>query len=104
MEHQYIKPNNNQVEDFLEIVSLFVASTDRYTTSFRTEIHYENEGNNKFRDYPTLNITIHQEDSKLLVYIGSTPKYPNMYKYQFSKDQNEYKNIFKQHLKKIRYM
>jgi hypothetical protein len=104
MEHQYVKPKNEDVEDFLDIVSLFIASTDQYTTSFRNEIHYENEGDNKFRDYPTLNITIDQENCKLVVYIGSNMKYPNMMKYEFNTNDIEYVEIFKRHLKKIRFL
>ncbi|MDQ0418848.1 hypothetical protein J2Z48_003053 [Croceifilum oryzae] len=34
MEHEYIKPNQEQVEDFIDIVLLFLASTNQYIYKF----------------------------------------------------------------------
>lgn len=43
MEHEYIKPNEEQVEDFIDVVSLFIASTDKFVSSPRDEVIYTND-------------------------------------------------------------
>lgn len=47
LEHQFIKPNKDEVEDFLDISMLFVASTEIYTLSFPKRIQLRNEKNQK---------------------------------------------------------
>lgn len=42
LEHQFIKPNKETVEDFLDIAMLFIASTDRYSLKFITTINFSN--------------------------------------------------------------
>ena len=43
MEHQYIKPKPEQVEDFLDVASLFIASTEHYASKFDRMVDYINE-------------------------------------------------------------
>ncbi|MBC8757124.1 hypothetical protein H2O64_20795 [Kordia sp. YSTF-M3] len=42
LEHQFIKPDEESVEDFLDITLLFIASTDRFTLKFANIIHLKN--------------------------------------------------------------
>ncbi len=34
MEHEFIKPNNEQVEDFVDIATLFIGSSDKYVFNY----------------------------------------------------------------------
>jgi hypothetical protein len=43
MEHEFVKPNRETVEDFVDITALFLASTDKYIYSFKTECQIEND-------------------------------------------------------------
>ena len=43
MEHQYVKPTLEQVEDFVDIVALFMASTDKYIYNFPDDLEIEND-------------------------------------------------------------
>ncbi len=43
LEHQFIKPVKDQVEDFLDIAMLFIASTDRYSLKFITHLTFRNK-------------------------------------------------------------
>ncbi|MBT1703212.1 hypothetical protein [Chryseosolibacter indicus] len=58
MEHQYIKPKSDQVEDFLDIASLFIASTDHYASNFIDHVDYINEDNKDYEKYSEVNINI----------------------------------------------
>ena len=49
LEHQFVKPVRETVEDFLDITMLFIASTDRYTLKFHSEINLRNK--TKEREY-----------------------------------------------------
>ena len=40
MEHDYIKPKEEQVEDFIDVVALFIASTDKYVSTPWVEVFY----------------------------------------------------------------
>lgn len=48
MEHEYSKPTFEQVEDFVDIVSLFIASTDKFIFDFPDRLEIENE---EIKDY-----------------------------------------------------
>ena len=41
MEHHFAKPTNEQVEDFVDIVGLFIASTDKYIYNFPDDLQIE---------------------------------------------------------------
>jgi hypothetical protein len=47
LEHQFIKPLKGSVEDFLDIAMLFIASTDRYSLKFITQLSFYNEVSKK---------------------------------------------------------
>ena len=42
LEHKFVKPTKEIVEDFLDISMLFIASTDRYTLSFKPLVQLKN--------------------------------------------------------------
>ena len=42
VEHEFIKPDEEQIGDFIDIVCLFLASTDRYIYDFPTNSQIEN--------------------------------------------------------------
>jgi hypothetical protein len=48
LEHQFIKPQKESVEDFLDIALLFIASTDKYSLKFITSLHFRNDDLKKF--------------------------------------------------------
>jgi len=101
MEHQYIKPNSEQVEDFIDIVSLFVASTDLYAT-YTCEVKYMNLSTetNLFSDYGEVEVKIDNSNCRLLVgtYSESTGKDID---FEIPKADPTYVNVLKHHLKKI---
>ncbi|MCA1967393.1 MAG: hypothetical protein ACK4M1_10335 [Flavobacterium sp.] len=63
MEHQYVKPTLEQVEDFVDIVALFIASTDKYIYNFPNDLQIENDSLENFwidfsNNYKEENLTI----------------------------------------------
>lgn len=63
MEHEFSNPTNEQVEDFVDIVSLFIASTDRFIYDYPEDMEIENDENVKLwiqfdADYKNNNINI----------------------------------------------
>jgi hypothetical protein len=104
MEHQYIKPNSEQVEDFIDIVSLFIASTDQYA-SFVEEVKYMNlESTDKlFEDYSEIEIKIDCANSRLLIgtYHNPTEK---VIDFEINKDHNDYIDVFRLHLNRVHFV
>jgi len=43
LEHQFVKPEKETVEDFLDITMLFIASTDAYIFKFKKWLAFKNE-------------------------------------------------------------
>lgn len=43
LEHQFVRPERETVEDFLDIAMLFIASTDRYTLKCIDQLHLQNK-------------------------------------------------------------
>lgn len=41
VEHEYYVPSQSEVEDFIDVVELFLAATDRYLKNFPKEIELE---------------------------------------------------------------
>lgn len=64
MEHEFIAPNSEKVEDFIDIVSLFLAATDNYTFKFMYEKHIWFEVDKEF-DFSSLDIIINYENSRI---------------------------------------
>ena len=68
LEHQFVKPNRESVEDFIDIVMLFIASTERYSSNFYPQIWLKNKTFDKkyglFSDYKNsqIKINIYQYD------------------------------------------
>jgi len=62
LEHQFVKPKRESVEDFLDITMLFIASTDRYSLNFHPQIWLKNKTFDKkyglFSDYKNSQIKI----------------------------------------------
>ncbi len=62
LEHQFVKPKRESVEDFLDITMLFIASTDRYSLNYYPTVWLKNKTFNKkyglFSDYKNSKIKI----------------------------------------------
>lgn len=104
MEHQYIKPKTDEVEDFLDIASLFIASTDHYVSNFITYIHYANEDSEEFEKYLDVNI-IYDNDKAVLKIKTQLLKQNeiDIIEFEVKKGDAEYINLLKTHLKKIEF-
>ena len=103
MEHQYIKPKADQVEDFLDIASLFIASTEHYASNFIDNVDYINDINEEFQKYSEVNIVY--DNIKAILNIETHIITQNNYKIKFeiNKSDPEYLIILKMHLKKIEF-
>ena len=100
MEHQYVKPDASQVEDFLDIVSLFIASTDRFTSNSITDVGYLNEENPAFKNYDEINFLIGKDKVTI-----STHRFKPKMDLEFSivPTDKDYIEILKRHLKKMEF-
>lgn len=103
MEHQYIKPKSDQVEDFLDIASLFIASTDHYASNFIDHVDYINEDNKDFEKYSEVNIVYDNENAILKIKTHEFPPNERDIKFEVKKGDTEYLNLLKTHLKKIEF-
>ncbi len=103
MEHQYIKPKSDEVEDFLDIVSLFIASTEHYVSSFIKDVTYINEsGDKEYKNLSEVQFLVDSENNKLIVStIEFNPK--KEIKLEINKADEEYIDIFKKHIRKIEF-
>jgi hypothetical protein len=100
MEHQYVKPNASQVEDFLDIVSLFIASTDRYTSNSIIDVGYLNEENDEFKGFSEVSFVIDKGKLKIKTYQFEPKK---DIKFNILKTDTDYIDILKRHLKKMEF-
>lgn len=96
MEHQYIKPKGDQVEDFLDIASLFIASTDHYASNFIINVDYINEDNRAFEEYSEINIIYDNEKAIMKIETHDI-------KFEVKKGDAEYLILLKTHLKKMEF-
>lgn len=103
MEHQYIKPNTAQVEDFLDIVSLFIASTDHYASKFVSDIDYINETNKDFDSFLEVSFKVDNLNEKLIIKTNLHKPKSKRIKIEIKKTDPEYIDIFKKHLKKTEF-
>jgi len=103
MEHQYIKPKPEQVEDFLDIASLFIASTDHYASNFLGLVQYINEENEDFKELMEVEFTVDSENSKLIVKTHQFKPVKKDISFEVKKSDAEYIDIYKLHLKKIEF-
>ena len=60
MEHQFVKPKQEMVEDFVDIVSLFLASTDKYIYELPGDCELVNEILTDFWLQMSLELTAHK--------------------------------------------
>lgn len=74
LEHQFIKPTNEQVEDMLDIAMLFIASTDYYIFKFVSDIAYENK---KLKTKILINLDYKASKIRVYQYDNETNKYAN---------------------------
>jgi len=103
VEHEYLKPNPEQVEDFFDIVSLFVLSTERYVSHTVRTVEYNNEESEKFGIHYYVEILIDNDNSQLLINIsnfkyGHTPQ-----KMVVNVRDEDYFEILKYHFKKAEF-
>jgi hypothetical protein len=100
MEHQYIKPKADQVEDFLGIVSLFVASTEHYVANFSKNVGYINESDDEYSNLSEVRISFDTENNKLIVEtLEFQPK--KEIRLEIKKSDKEYIDVLKKHIKKV---
>ncbi len=50
MEHEYYIPQQDEVENFIDVVELFLAATGRFIKKFLVQIELENYGKNNYGD------------------------------------------------------
>jgi hypothetical protein len=98
MEHQYVKPDPEQVLDFLDVVSLFIASTEQYI-NFINKITYVNFGDDPdLENFAEVEIIIDNLNYKILIgtYDNSIEKAID---FEISKNDPFYIEVFKRHLR-----
>lgn len=70
MEHHFAKPNLEQVEDFVDIVALFIASTDKYIYNFADSL----DVNSPINETVWLSIKNRYSENLILIDINSHDK------------------------------
>jgi hypothetical protein len=103
MEHQYIKPNAAQVEDFLDIVSLFIASTEHYASNFLSLVEYINETSDEFENLAEVSFTVDNKNEKLIIKTFLLKPKTKDIQMEIGRKDADYIDIFKRHLKKIEF-
>jgi hypothetical protein len=105
MEHQYIKPEASQVEDFIDIVSLFIASTDHYISNFIAKVDYINEVSPDYVDnYNEISLSVNKEKNVISwEYYRKNPTSNEVENLVFKveKGGDFFIPIFRLHLKKL---
>lgn len=101
MEHHYIKPDSNQVNDFWEIVYLFIRSTEHITSNSLPCVQYENYYSEEFPVIGELELTTDNENGKIIINTDNRYNSKMNQKIEVTKSDPEYIEIFKRHLKKI---
>ena len=103
MEHQYIKPKPDQVEDFLDVVSLFIASTDHYASNFIIKVDYLNEEKEEYEKYSEVIIAYDNKEAVLKIETMEHDPIQKEIKFEVKKSDPNYQNLLKAHLKKIEF-
>src|SRR6478735_10963191 len=83
MEHHFAKPSLEQVEDFVDIVALFIASTDKYIYNFAEDLDVHSPINenfylsikNKYKENLILININSQEEKEAVSVLSSDEKY-----------------------------
>ncbi len=105
MEHEYVKPEKEKVEDFLDITSLFLASTDKYIFSFPSSAGYQQKDKGAvFKlDYKqcVIKVKIHKKLPFSLDY-DKIEKENVLQKFTIDNKDDQYLNILKAYLKRTR--
>jgi len=110
LEHQFIKPEKETVEDFLDIAMLFIASTDQYILRFVDELHLKNEEIDKTfviqNDYKNSAFRISEFKNTLMLSVGEERREEcgelPLKVHMFSLDDIDYNTILLEYLKRIR--
>jgi len=98
LEHQFIRPEKEKVEDFIDITMLFIASTDNHIFNFKFETNLKNEKFNKYyrikNDYEnsTIKISTNRYDGKLL---GNLDSLEILEKFELQPNEKEYTKVLK---------
>jgi hypothetical protein len=101
MEHQYLKPNATQVEDFWDIVSLFLTGTEHYASKSLPSVNYTNYESDEFPMIGELELEVDNENGKMIINTDSQYRSKTNVKVELFSDNPEYIEVFKRHLKKI---
>lgn len=102
MEHKYIKPKSDEVEDFLDIVSLFIASTEHFVSKSASCIEYMNEKKEEFKKYTVFEFNIDSDLSKIRITTNqlNTKEFVEI---EINKNEIEFIEIYKLHLNKFEF-
>lgn len=90
MEHHFLRPTNEQVEDFVDIVSLFISSTDKIINDFPSDMQIEDELNEDFW------LDFDYDYKKQEIKIESINKNSENVNWNITISENEYLEILKQ--------
>ncbi|WP_341840499.1 hypothetical protein [Chitinophaga caseinilytica] len=93
MEHDFVKPQIDKVEDFVDITSLFLASTDKYIMNLPGECEFENDDH---KDY-WLRMNLDIEAPKLSVMVVS--KVAENFEIDFNSNHPDYLTLLKGYLR-----
>lgn len=78
VEHEFVRPSQEQVEDFYDIVHLFLLSTEKYILNFPHSCHLENDEREEWLsfDYDRkegfIEFSVHSNDDKKVIKIYSS--------------------------------
>jgi hypothetical protein len=101
MEHQFQKPNPEQVEDFLDIATMFIAATEQYASYSLSLVDYINEVNTEFININEVELELDNKNSKILVSTTNLNYNSKSIDFCIDKTDKDYIDILKLHLKKI---
>lgn len=100
LEHQFVRPKRENVEDFLDITMLFIASTDRYSLIFHPEVWLRNKSFDRkygiFSDYKNckLKIDIYPYEKGAL----KTDTKDKLKSFELAPSEKEYNEVLKAYL------
>lgn len=92
MEHSFVKPDRAAVEDFVDIASLFLASTDKYIYSLPGYCELEN------KKIPDFRITMELVLSTSILYIDYVPVDGDRISKEYTSKDKEFLELLKAYL------
>lgn len=100
LEHQFVKPKRENVEDFLDITMLFIASTDRYSLNYYPTVWLKNKTFNRkyglFSDYKNSKIKIEIYSNDKGSYVSEAKYIINSF--ELTTEDKEYNEVLKIYL------